>query len=163
MSHRPPSPVRAAAGDPSQLAELFTHTARRLRRGSIAQLAPLGMTYAQARALRLVAAGPPLRMAELAARLEVVPRSATDMVDALERAGLVTRHADPEDRRSVLVGPTPAGRDLLERLEAARRDSAEEIFGSLAPSKRAALAALLDELCSRGACITCCQPHGRRP
>ena len=42
-----------------QLAELLTHTARRLRRGSITQLAPLGLTYAQARVLRLAASDPP--------------------------------------------------------------------------------------------------------
>src|ERR1035438_5832265 len=67
-----------------ELAELLTHTSRRLRRGSIVQLAPLGLTYAQARVLRLVAAhGRPLRMADLAAQLDVVPRSVTTMVDAL--------------------------------------------------------------------------------
>jgi len=50
-----------------ELAELLSHSARRLRRGSTAQLAPLGLTAAQARVLRMVAsAGRPLRMADIA-------------------------------------------------------------------------------------------------
>jgi len=140
-----------------ELAELFTHTARRLRRGSIAQLAPLGLTYAQARVLRLVAAGGPrLRMADLAAQLDVVPRSVTTMVDALEAAGFVARHADPGDRRSVLVALSDDGRRLLDRLEAARRESAEEVFGGLDPAQRARLLVLLDALCAKGSCVSCC-------
>jgi DNA-binding MarR family transcriptional regulator len=142
-----------------QLAELLTHTARRLRRGAVAELAPLGVTYAQARVLRLAAQDGPLRMADLAAQLEVVPRSVTTMVDALESAGLVARLADPDDRRSVLVAPTAQGQALLARLEAARRHSAEGIFGRLDPAQRDALAALLGELCEQGGCVTCCGPH----
>jgi len=138
-----------------QLAELLTHTARRLRRGAVAELAPLGLTYAQARALRLTAEGPPLRMADLAAQLEVVPRSVTTMVDGLETAGLVARHPDPDDRRSVLVAPTTKGRAVVARLEAVRRDSAERIFGLLAPAQRDVLAALLTALCEHGGCVSC--------
>jgi DNA-binding MarR family transcriptional regulator len=143
------------------LAELFTHTARRLRRGSILQLAPLGLTYAQARVLRLVAHGDHLRMADLAAQLDVVPRSVTTMVDALESAGFVARHADPGDRRSVHVTLSEEGRLLIDRLEAARRDSAEEVFGGLDSAQRHQLSELLGFLCERGSCVTCCgPPHG---
>ena len=156
----PQSPVAAPGVPPAstaELAELFTHTARRLRRGSSAQLAPLGITYGQARALRLVAEGrTPLRMADLAAQLEVVPRSATTMVDALEAAGLVARRADAGDRRSVLVSLTGEGRRLLERLEHARRRSAEEVFGSLGAGQRAELLDLLHALCERAGCGPCC-------
>ncbi|HMK63626.1 MAG TPA: MarR family transcriptional regulator, partial [Acidimicrobiales bacterium] len=107
-----------------ELAELFSHVARRLRRDSSAQLAPLGLTMAQSRILRLVADGS-LRMADIAGRMDVVPRTITPMVDDLAEAGLIDRRADPDDRRSVLVGLTPAGRGLLDRLDTARRTSAE--------------------------------------
>ena len=144
-----------------ELAELFTHTARRLRRGSIVQLTPLGLTYAQARVLRLVAAeGRPLRMADLAAQLDVVPRSVTTMVDALETAGFVARHADPGDRRSVLVALSDRGRRLLDGLEAARRDSAEQVFGGLDPDQQNRLHELLDDLCRAACASAAVGPHG---
>ena len=121
----------------------------------MAQLAPLGLTFAQARVLRVVAgADSPLRMAELAAALDVVPRSATSMIDALEAAGLVARQADREDRRSVLVALTPAGRRLLAHLDEARRATAEEVFGALGAADRADLHRLLSALCDHGACGT---------
>ena len=135
-----------------QLAELLTCASWRLRRASRRELEPLGLTFGQARALRLLArAGGPLRIGALAASLEVVPRSATAMVDGLETAGLASRQAAPDDRRSVLVGLTPAGDALLERLSRARRASAEELFARLTPSQQEGLFELLTVLNRRDA------------
>jgi len=145
------------------LAELLLSASRRLRRGSMAQLEPLGLTWAQARVLRVVAdAEQPLRMADIATRLEVVPRSVTSMVDALEEAGLVHREADPGDRRSVRVALAPRGRGLLDRLAEARRQGAEELFGPLSPDDRAALHHLLGAVCGHGPCGEGCCTHGHR-
>src|SRR5574340_1492324 len=72
-----------------ELAELLTHATRRLRRCSAEHLSPLGLTMVQARVLRIVAEQGAVRMADIAARLDVVPRTATSLVDGLEAAGLV--------------------------------------------------------------------------
>ena len=134
----------------AQLAELLACTSWRLRRASRRELEPLGLTFGQARALRLLArAGEPVRIGELAARLEVVPRSATSMVDALEAAGLVDRTPDPIDRRSILVGLTDSGDDLLARLGRARRASAESLFARLDAAQREQLLELLATLNER--------------
>ena len=134
----------------AQLAELLACTSWRLRRASRRELEPLGLTFGQARALRLLArAGEPVRIGELAARLEVVPRSATSMVDALEAAGLVDRTPDPIDRRSILVGLTDSGVDLLARLGRARRASAESLFARLDAAQREQLLELLATLNER--------------
>jgi DNA-binding MarR family transcriptional regulator len=114
-------------------------------------LGPLGLTMAQAKVLRSVAQGP-LRMADIAARLEVVPRTVTPMVDGLEAAGLVGRRPDPADRRSVLVELTALGRRLLARLDEARRATAAQAFSALSPEERAVLAELLGRLCDDGCC-----------
>jgi DNA-binding MarR family transcriptional regulator len=98
-------------------------------------------------------------MADLAAQLEVVPRSVTTMVDSLEHAGLVARHADRDDRRSVLVVPTAEGRRLIDRLDRARREGATEVFGGLSAAEREHLLALLGTLCERGSCVSCGGPH----
>ncbi|HEY7946273.1 MAG TPA: MarR family transcriptional regulator [Acidimicrobiales bacterium] len=147
-----------------ELAERLTHSARRLRLGSTAQLAPLGITNAQARVLRIVASSAqPIKMADIAARLEVVPRSVTTMVDGVEAAGLIVRSTDPDDRRSVLVSLTARGHALLERLERARRITAEEIFGGLSGTERAELARLLASLCRHGHCRCGASPHTEFP
>jgi DNA-binding MarR family transcriptional regulator len=131
----------------SQTAEQFTRAFWRMRRGTAKELAPFGLTFSQARVLRVLGrAEGAMRIGDLATKLEIVPRSATSMVDTLEEAGLAVREADRSDRRSVLVSLTPAGRTLLDRLSEARRASAEALFGKLDAGQLAALRGLLDVL-----------------
>jgi DNA-binding MarR family transcriptional regulator len=63
--------------------------------------------------------GRQLSLGALAEVLNVTPRTMTDVVDVLERDGLVKRVADPGDRRSVLAVITDAG---LGRIETLRRE-----------------------------------------
>jgi DNA-binding MarR family transcriptional regulator len=147
--------------DPAQLAELLVRSARRLQRSSMAELGPMGLTGAKARVIRyLEAAGHPVRMADIAAGLEVVPRTATSIVDDLELARLVMRAMDPRDRRSILVSLTPDGALLLDRVAQARRRTAEATFSRLSPAERAELTRMLATLCDCGGPGDKCAPAG---
>ncbi len=138
-----------AALDPD-LPELFLRTAKRIRRNQVTRLAPLGITPAQARALRILGHhDEPLRMAALADHLGIVPRSATTVVDALETANLVSRAPDPINRRSTLVTLTAPGRAALSQMAAARRAAAEEVFTGLTTEQRTTLRELLATLDSQ--------------
>jgi DNA-binding MarR family transcriptional regulator len=133
------------------LTDLLLSRARLIRRASAAELAPLGLTPGQSRGLRIIArAESPVRMADIAAALDVVPRTATSIVDALEAAGLVARSADASDRRAVLVRLTDDGRELQERLRWARVRAADEALAPLSESERAELARLLAMVCCPG-------------
>jgi DNA-binding MarR family transcriptional regulator len=141
------APDSGATDIVTQLDEQFVRAFRRLKRGTARQLAPFGITGGQARALRVLGRlEAPLRVGDLAARLEIVPRSATAMVDALEAAGLVERRPDTQDRRSVLVAVTPAGGELLERMRRIRHESAKALFGKLTEVQRGELLVLLAAL-----------------
>lgn len=138
-----------ADDDPVQLADLLHGLTRRLRRGQVDGLAPLGLTPAQERALRVIARyedEEPLRMTELADRLGIVPRSLTTVIDALEEAGLVRREIDPRNRRAILLRLTDRGAAVRDELREARRRAAEELFAPLSAADRRALAALLAQL-----------------
>ncbi len=135
----------------AELAELFRRAARRLQRGTKEALAPLGLSGSQARLVRLLADGP-LRMSVIAERLAVVARTVTDVVDGAEVAGVVSRRADPADRRSTFVELTPAGRRLLDQLDAARSESAARVFGVLTEPQRDHLLALLQAICVSDGC-----------
>ena len=138
-----------ADDDPVQLADLLHGLTRRLRRGQVDGLAPLGLTPAQGRALRVIARyedEEPLRMTELADRLGIVPRSLTTVIDALEEAGLVRREIDPRNRRAILLRLTERGAAVRDDLREARRRAAEELFAPLSAADRGALAALLAQL-----------------
>lgn len=140
----------------TQIVDLMMRAVRRIRVCAAAELAPVGLTHAQSRAVRVVAdAAGPMRMADLAAALEIVPRAATSSVDALEEAGIVARRTDPTDRRSVLVSLTPKGRRLRARLAEARGRAADDVLGPLSGPQRRQLLLLMSELCGE-----CC---GGRP
>ena len=137
--------------DPVQLADQLYRLTRRLRRAQADRLAPLGLTPAQERALRLISRGDePLRMTELADRLGIVPRSLTTVVDALEEAGLVRREVDPRNRRAILLHLTDEGASVRDGLRATRRRAAEDLFAPLSADDRKTLAGLLTLLDSSG-------------
>ncbi|TAN28390.1 MAG: MarR family transcriptional regulator [Actinomycetota bacterium] len=132
-----------------RLSELVAYTARKFRRNFSSQLMPLGITFAQAQVLRIVArADVPLRMVDIAAKLDIVPRSATTKIDALQANGLVERLSDHADRRSIQIAITDKGRILLAQLDEARKSTAEELFRGLSQSECQELSRLLSIVCS---------------
>ncbi|MFE7354412.1 MarR family winged helix-turn-helix transcriptional regulator [Streptomyces sp. NPDC057543] len=129
------------------LAEQLLRVTRRLQRIQSRQLEPIGITPAQFRLLRTVAHydGPP-RMADLAQRLDVVPRAVTSLVDGLEASGRVRRAPDPDSRRVVRIEITEDGLATLRSLRDARRAAAEEILAPLTADQREVLGGLLSAL-----------------
>jgi DNA-binding MarR family transcriptional regulator len=128
----------------SQIGETVARISRRLRADSARRLAPFGLTDGQARALRMVGrARSPLRMSEIARRIQIVPRSATTIIEGLESKGLVAREIDPDDRRSILVRMTGAGTRLYIEIGRARDKAAVELFGDLEYEDQEVLLALL--------------------
>jgi DNA-binding MarR family transcriptional regulator len=127
----------------SELTEATMLLAKTIRRAGAEQVGPLGITFAQARLLRALGDAGRLRMVDIAHRMGMVPRSATDLVDGLEDAGLAGRSPDPADRRSVLVELTPDGRAVLARMGAARHQAAAAVFGRLEENEQRRLLALL--------------------
>jgi DNA-binding MarR family transcriptional regulator len=72
------------------------------------------LTRAEGGLLSTLTAGP-RRITELAATEVLAQPTVTQLVDRLEKRGLVVRARDRRDRRVVLVSITPDGREELER------------------------------------------------
>ncbi|QLY32086.1 MarR family winged helix-turn-helix transcriptional regulator [Nocardia huaxiensis] len=67
--------------------------------------------------LRLLAdADEPLRLGELAARLDVEAPHVSRQIQRLEKSGHVERVADPDDRRAQRVRPTAKGREAVDAI-----------------------------------------------
>lgn len=120
--------------------DLVMALARRVRRATVDALAEWDVTPSQSRALRVVAAAAEgLRPSTLAEALHIAPRSATEVVDALERQGWVRRSPDPADRRATLLTLTADGRDVVDRVDAARRTASQQALAVLSPAQRRTL------------------------
>lgn len=137
------------------LADLLRQTARSLRRQTFAVVEPYGLSVHQFRALRLIAgtseAGrrardEPLRISDVAERMKIANRSATDVIDHLETKGFVRRVAHPTDRRSIMVELTDHGSGVLKDVEVHRVAHAERFFGRLGDDEQGRLAELLRRL-----------------
>src|SRR5262245_44560982 len=105
-----PSGVRAETLDiADRLHSVAIHLLRRVRREDTES----GIPAPQLSALSVIVFRGPLTLGALATNEQVRPPSMTRIVAALERAGLVERTVDPNDRRSALVRATTAGEEVL--------------------------------------------------
>ncbi len=95
-------------------------------------LGPHGLTFARYEALMLLyfSRAGALPLGKIGARLQVHPASVTNLIDGLERDGLVVREPHPSDRRTTLARVTPEGRV---RAEAATAELHAINFGTDLP------------------------------
>lgn len=129
--------------DDESLSELFWRVGRVLRHSGRDALAQWSLTPSQARALDALTADGPVRLGQLAHRLRIAPRSATEVVDQLEEQALVRREPDPNDRRATIVELTDEGRATTVAIGTGRADQARLVFDHLEPADQAELTRLL--------------------
>lgn len=87
-----------------------------------------------------------LSQQQLADRLDADKSHVVRLVDQLEGRGLVTRAADPTDRRRHRIELTSAGRRLLRQLAPLVARADEETLSALTDTERHTLSALLQRL-----------------
>ena len=138
------------AEDDETLAEAFWAVSRQLRHRSHESVAPFGITPAQARAIAVLRRYGSMRISALSEHLRIAPRSGTEVVDALQERGLVTRSPDPDDRRATQVTLSSAGEEVAEAVRRARAAEADAFFDRLDESDRATLARIIGALRSPG-------------
>ncbi|MDH6705795.1 DNA-binding MarR family transcriptional regulator [Kitasatospora sp. MAA19] len=98
----------------------LTHLSNAMTRGRLVERATeaAGLTLdrpATGVLLTVHAADRPLRIGEIAERMQVVGPHVTRQVQELERRGLVRRVGDPHDRRASLIEPTAEGAKAANR------------------------------------------------
>jgi DNA-binding MarR family transcriptional regulator len=135
----------------------FDAFTRAVRRARGAPAANGGLTLSQYGLLEGLTSRPAARVQELAGDAGITPSTATRILDALERRGVVERARSAEDRRVVAVSLTGLGQQMLHEQqdwlrgrERAFYDSLPEAEQELAPDLLVRLAALIDELAAGG-------------
>ena len=116
-----PTPARSRkTPDPDAVADRIhsaaIHILRRVRREDPG----MRLSAPRASALSVVVFCGPITLGALAAAEQVRPPTMTHLVRALERMGLVTRVADPDDKRIVRIAASRRGKALLEAGRARR-------------------------------------------
>ncbi|UNO38507.1 MarR family transcriptional regulator [Streptomyces sp. MST-110588] len=96
-----------------------------------------GMTARHGAVLAQLLAGQPLTVTELARRMQVSVPTASELVGALSRAGIVRREEDPANRRRILVTLAEEYRPAFERFVTARSETLLRALDGLSARDRA--------------------------
>ena len=136
---------------PDELADAVLRTVARLNRWATMRAA-WELPPAQARLLALIEELEPVRITDLAEADHTSQPGITVQVNRLDAAGLVARAPGTGDARVHLVRTTTAGRELLQRMRAARAEILAPAFARLDADDLAAirraqelLSAVIDE------------------
>jgi len=125
---------------PIDIIHVLVRTTQHIQREFSAQLSKLDLPYSvtgpRLRLLSVVADSGPIRMSELADRMNIKARTVTDFVDALEREKLLIRVPDPTDRRATLIELTDLSRDHLSETLAYRDGIANKMLANLSEEQR---------------------------
>jgi MarR family transcriptional regulator, organic hydroperoxide resistance regulator len=125
----------------------------RRARGAPAQAEGPALTLSQYGLLQGLVDRGSARARELADAAGIAPSTATRIIDALERRGIVRRRRADDDRRAVAITLTPLGHEVLHAQDEWLRGRQRAFFEALPPEEKALapdllvrLAALIDEL-----------------
>jgi DNA-binding MarR family transcriptional regulator len=132
--------------------DAFTRAVRRAR-GAQPRSDAHTLTLSQYALLEVLAARDVARVAQLAEDAGITASTATRILDALERRGIVARQRASEDRRAVAVTLTDGGRELLVAQQEWVRERKRSFVRDLGEPQRAfvpelmrGLADLIDDL-----------------
>ena len=103
----------------------------------------IGLNFTQFRMLKMLASFPHISASELARRLEHDAGALTRLLDKMQERGFVHRHSCPDDRRSVEISLTDAGRALSRPLRTISDELTEFALSDLCDAEKETLIALL--------------------
>ncbi|MGX1850720.1 MarR family winged helix-turn-helix transcriptional regulator [Streptomyces sp. NPDC055299] len=157
-------PGQASSGtEPAELAGRL--------RAVVQQLLPLlrgqqqnrDLTPSRTAALAALAAHGPLRISELAARMNIALSTTSRMVDLLDGHGWLARRPDPADQRASLISLSDEGLALLHAVRRETTGLLAERIGRLAPDRQRLVQEVLPALEELVAWAPPDGPSPRRP
>src|SRR5215470_17089658 len=129
----------SVANRPGALLVIAARTGQELAKR---RLAPMGLTVQMCGVLIRLGEGA-LSQHELGRQLGIDRTTVVELIDELERRGVVERRRNPADRRSYLLTLTPKGRTFQKRAAQAFDGAADEFFRPLTPAERQTMADML--------------------
>ncbi|WP_425833477.1 MarR family winged helix-turn-helix transcriptional regulator [Streptomyces fractus] len=139
-------PVSGRETDPVETGLRYLTLGHHLRKVVDDAMTAGGLSLARTKVLQVLERRGALAQSALARELGQAPRSVTQSVEALERAGLVDRTPSPADARTKLVRLTPQGTEALAAGTAAGERVLRRVFGAMDQDRLATLTRLLDDL-----------------
>jgi DNA-binding MarR family transcriptional regulator len=139
MTDTAPEPTIAEAVEP-RVSYVVARLERAVRAAIHERVRPHGLTTLQYTTLSvLTARGQPLSNAQLARRAYMTPQAMIEVIDALERKGLIRRDRTTHRRRAFPATPTAKGRRVLAACDVAVAEMEAEMLAGLGAEEREVL------------------------
>ena len=138
--------VRADERRAVEVADAFGRAAKAVVRSFDERLGEHGVSTPRSKLLAEVQRLQPVRLADLARAVGVTQGTASSLVEALVRDGLIERAPDAHDRRAVRLTTTPAGAAQAKRWLTDYAAAAHELLQGLSRDEQDALTRLLTNL-----------------
>lgn len=146
-AHAPSSGSPAAAAPATEVSlligEMMTHLHRRSAGDTLAVMNQAGLTMAQMVTLHILSHRGAQSVSWVAGCLRLSAGATSHLIDRLFGARLVGRTEDPVDRRHKRIAITPAGRNLVERVQEERTRELSLVIGRLSADLQRQFAKLL--------------------
>jgi DNA-binding MarR family transcriptional regulator len=113
------------------------------------EMALLGMseiTFPQMIVLEFLREKGVCKMKDIAENFSVTTSAVTGLVDRMVKSDMITREADPDDRRVINVKLTENGKEAIGRIVKKRLDMIINVFGKLEQSEREAYVKILEKV-----------------
>jgi DNA-binding MarR family transcriptional regulator len=128
---------------------LLVIAARQGQERATERLVPLGLNVRMCGVLNLLKDEGPKSQQEIGEQLSIDRTTMVEIVDELEKQGIVKRARSPHDRRSYAVTLTTTGKAKQKRAAEAFDAAADDFFSPLSGPERATLAGMLKRLILR--------------
>jgi DNA-binding MarR family transcriptional regulator len=130
----------------AELAQVIGRLRRAVRQRTRQEWGTPPLPETQLELLRLVRTQPGIRPQEAAEAMGVLPNTVSTLLKALEARGLLERHRDGADARSVRLHPTPAALARIASWQDHRQAVVSAALATLPPADQAAVAGALPAL-----------------
>jgi DNA-binding MarR family transcriptional regulator len=104
------------------------------------------LNYQQMYLLKFLKRKSPFRISEIAGELRVPAFSATRLIKELESKKMLVRNRDMKDRRNVLIRLSPAGEEMVRRIESNIIDTIISALGGYGEDELRVIIDLVDNL-----------------
>jgi DNA-binding MarR family transcriptional regulator len=145
--------VQATVASPQEVAQLLhklsNHVNRTASPDMFRVLGEVDLSFTQLKALFLLDEHDEMTVKDISARLSMSVAAMSRSVDGLVQRGFVARRECESDRRSRQIALLPQGRDVLNRVIAAREAALVEFAAELSEAERSTLHAALLPIAER--------------
>jgi DNA-binding MarR family transcriptional regulator len=147
---KPPPTVEPTSEVGSPFEDSILRSLRRITRAidlhSRQLIEQIGLTGPQVLCLRLLVQHQTMMPTELAKEMSLSPATITGIIDRLEARGLLSRDRSQEDRRTVKLAVTPAGREAIKSVPSVLQECFAQRLRELPPENQRAIHLVLEQI-----------------